>query len=64
MKHWSLTTLREKLVKIGAKVTHHSKYVTFQLAEVAVTRKLFAAILDRIERLALPPPVVDGRILA
>ena len=28
MKHWSLTTLREKLVKIGAKVTRHSKYVT------------------------------------
>ena len=59
VKHWSLTTLREKLVKIGAKVTRHSKYVTFQLAEVAVTRNLFAAILDRIERLALPPPVVD-----
>ena len=59
VKHWSLKTLREKLVKIGAKVTRHSKYVTFQLAEVAVTRNLFAAILDRIERLALPPPVVD-----
>ena len=59
VKHWSLTTLREKLVKIGAKVMRHSKYVTFQLAEVAVTRNLFAAILDRIERLALPPPVVD-----
>jgi hypothetical protein len=58
VKHWSLTTLREKLVKIGAKVTRHAKYVTFQLAEVAVTRKLFATILNRIERLALPPPVV------
>ena len=58
VRHWSLTTLREKLVKIGAKVTRHAKYVTFQLAEVAVTRTLFAAILDRIERLALPPPVV------
>jgi hypothetical protein len=58
VKHWSLTTLREKLVKIGAKVTRHAKYVTFQLAEVAVTRRLFAAILDRIERLALPPPAV------
>ena len=57
VKHWSLTTLREKLVKIGAKVTRHAKYVTFQLAEVAITRKLFGAILDRIERLALPPPV-------
>ena len=60
VKHWSLTTLKEKLIKIGAKVTRHSKYVTFQLAEVAVTRRLFAAILNRIERLALPPPVVDG----
>ena len=60
VKHWSLTTLREKLVKIGAKVTRHSKYVTFQLAEVAVTRNLFAAILNRIERLGLPPPIVAG----
>ncbi|MDA1214954.1 MAG: IS1380 family transposase, partial [Planctomycetota bacterium] len=57
VQHWSLTTLREKLVKIGAKVTRHAKYVTFQLAEVAVPRRLFAAILDRIERLALPPPL-------
>ena len=55
---WSLTTLREKLVKIGAKVTGHSNYVTFQLAEVAVLRNLFAADLDRIARLAIPPPVV------
>ena len=60
VKYWSLTTLREKLVKIGAKVTRHAKYVTFQLAEVAITRKLFAAILDRIERLALPPPAIKG----
>jgi len=63
VRHWSLTTLREKLIKIGAKVTRHSKYVTFQLAEVAVTRNLFAAILHRIARLAMPPPVV-GRIHA
>lgn len=58
VKHWSLTTLREKLIKIGAKVTRHAKYATFQLAEVAVTRNLFAAILARIARLAQPPPVV------
>jgi len=58
VKHWSLTTLREKLIKIGAKVTRHAKYVTFQLAEVAVTRNLLAAILARIARLAIPPPLV------
>ena len=40
VRHWSLTTLREKVIKIGAKVTRHAKYVTFQLAEVAVTRNL------------------------
>ena len=55
IRQWSLTTLREKLVKIGAKVTRHSKYVTFQLAEVAVPRQLFAAILERIRRLAMQP---------
>jgi len=64
VKHWSLTTLREKLVKIGAKVTRHSTYVTFQLAEVPVTRGLFAVILGRIGRLALPPPDLNGPILA
>ncbi len=48
VKHWSLTTLREKLIEIGAKVVSHSKYVTFQMAEVAVPRELFAAIIERI----------------
>jgi len=55
IKHWSLTTLREKLVKIGAKVVRHSRYVIFQLAEVAIPRELFAAILGRIQRLAAAP---------
>jgi hypothetical protein len=35
-------------------VTWHSKYVFFQLAEVAVPRRLLAAILERIGRLAMP----------
>ena len=53
IKGWTLTTLREKLVKIGAKVVSHAKYLVFQLAEVAVPRKLFAAIVERIGRLRL-----------
>jgi len=57
VKHWSLTTLREKLVKIGAKVVEHSRYVVFQMAEVAILRGLFAAILERIRRLRLLRPV-------
>jgi Transposase DDE domain group 1 len=49
VEHWSLTTLREKLVKIGARVVRHGRYVVFQLAEVAVSRALFAEILRRID---------------
>ena len=55
VSHWTLTTLREKLIKIGAKVVQHARYVSFQLAEVAIPRPLFAAILRRIERLPLSP---------
>ena len=57
VEHWSLTTLREKLVKIGARIVRHGRYVVFQLAEVAVPHNLFAEILRRIERLRprLPP---------
>jgi hypothetical protein len=57
VKHWSLTTLREKLIKIGAKVVTHSRYVIFQMAEVAVPRWLFRAILERIQRLRPREPV-------
>ena len=51
--HWSLTTLKEKLIKIGAKVVRHAGYVIFQMAEVAIPRKLFETILRRIARLRL-----------
>lgn len=57
VKHWSLTTLREKLVKIGAKVVAHARYVICQMAEVAVPKRLFRAILERIRRLHLPATV-------
>ncbi len=55
VEHWSLTTLREKLVKIGAKVVSHGRYVTFQLAEVAVPRELFEKILSLIDDLRRRP---------
>ena len=48
VRHWTLTTLLVKLIKTGAKVVRHARYVTFQMAEVAVPRKVFAAILGRI----------------
>ena len=51
VKHRSLTTLREKLIKIGAKVVHHARYGRSQMAELGMPHQLFRAILDRIRRL-------------
>ena len=51
---WSLTSLREKLIKIGAKVVSHGCYVAFQMAEVAIPRNLFAEILRLIAELRPP----------
>ena len=47
--------LRENLIKIGAKVVSHGRYVIFQMAEVAVPRQTFAEILSLIARLRAPP---------
>jgi Transposase DDE domain group 1 len=55
VEQWSLTTLCEKLVKIGARIVRHGRYVVFQLAEVAVPRALFAEILRRIDQLRPKP---------
>ena len=56
VKHWSLTTLRDRLVKIGAKIVHHGRSITFQLAEVMVSRDLFREILAAIAALRPRPP--------
>jgi hypothetical protein len=55
IKDWSLTSLREKLIKIGAKIVRHGRYVTFQMAEVAVPWDLFRDILRLIAEVRPPP---------
>ncbi len=55
VEHWSLTTLREKLIKIGAKVVRHGRHVTFQMAEVAIPRTVFAEILRLVDGLRPAP---------
>ncbi len=55
IQDWSLTSLREKLIKIGAKVVSHGRYIAFQMAEVAIPRRLFADILRLIATLRAPP---------
>jgi len=48
-----------RLVKIKDKVVSHARYVTFQMAEVLVSRFLFYEILERIKRLK-PIPIGSG----
>jgi hypothetical protein len=58
IKDWSLTSLTEKLIKIGAKVVSHGRYVIFQMAEVAIARQMFQEILRLIAELRPQPPPV------
>ena len=51
VKHWSLRTLRDKLIKIGAKAVSYSRYVISQMAKVAVPQTLFRELLARIRLL-------------
>ncbi len=66
IKDWSLTSLKEELIKIGAKVVSHGRYVAFQMArspfqmaQVAIPRKLFADIPRLIAELRPPPPLLS-----
>jgi Transposase DDE domain group 1 len=56
IKDWSLTTLKERLIKIGAKIVSHGRYVAFQMAEVAIPRQMFQEILWLIAELRPKPP--------
>jgi hypothetical protein len=49
------STAAPQRLKIGAKVVSHGRYVTFQMAEVAVPRQMFVEILSLIARLRAPP---------
>src|SRR5450755_2693366 len=56
IKDWSLTSLKDKLIKIGAKVVSHGRYIAFQMAEVAIPRRMFQEILRLIAELRPKPP--------
>jgi hypothetical protein len=51
---------RRKLIKIGAKVISHGRYVAFQIAEVAISRPIFADTLRMIAELRPPPDPVSA----
>ena len=51
-----MTTLRDRLVKVGVKIVRHGRSITFQTAEVMVSRALFQQILDAIAASRSLPP--------
>src|SRR5262249_44105233 len=56
IKDWTLTSLKDKLIKIGAKVVSHGRYVACQMGEVAIPPALFQEILRLIPQLGPQPP--------
>ncbi len=55
IESWSLTSLRERLIKTGTRLVRHARYAIFQMAEAAVPRKVFAGMLGLINGLRGPP---------
>jgi len=53
IKTWSMTTLKNKLIKLGARIVKHARYTHFQLAEISISSKLFQKLLERVNQLAL-----------
>jgi hypothetical protein len=51
---WSLTSLRQRLVKTGRRLIKHARYYSLLLAESHLTRRLFGNMLQKIA--ALPSP--------
>ena len=48
-------SLKEKLIKIGAKVISHGRSIAFQMAEVVIPRQMLQEILRLIAELRPKP---------
>jgi hypothetical protein len=55
VKHWSLTSIQTRMIKIGGRLVRHARRMVFQLAEVLVTREMLTGMLIRIDQLRPAP---------
>jgi hypothetical protein len=55
IERWSLTSLRERLIKTGSRLVRYGRYAIFQMAEAALPRAVFAGMLGLINGLHGPP---------
>ena len=53
IEHWSLTSLRQRLVKTSGRLVKHARYYWLMLAERHLTRRLFESMVRRIGALAI-----------
>ena len=61
IERWSLTSLRERLIKTGARLVRHGRYARFQMAAAARPQAVLAGILGLINTLR-GPPVTPGSV--
>ena len=54
IENWSLTSLRQRLVKTGGRLVKHARYYWLMLAESHLTWRLFAGMVRRIATLPVP----------
>ena len=54
VQSWSLTSLQQRLMKTGGRLVKHARYYWLLLAESHLTRRLFGAMIGRIDALTLP----------
>jgi hypothetical protein len=52
--NWSLTSLRQRLVKTGARWVKHAPYHWLMVAESHLNRRLFGATVGRLAALPVP----------
>jgi hypothetical protein len=55
MATWSLTSLKARVIKVGARLVKHARRLVFQMAEVSLTTGMFPQILERIRKLEPAP---------
>lgn len=53
VKGWSLRSLQVRMIKTGRQIVCRAPQIVFQVAEVAVRRAIFAAVLERLSELRL-----------
>ena len=55
MATWSLTSLKERVIKVGARLVKHARRLVFQMAEVSLTSEMLAQIVWKIRQLEPVP---------